>query len=94
MVIIWLLKSYISCPTVPQIQTQKVKNLNKKILTLFIIILILTFGLNCVSAEEVLNENEIKIKTASEEKTRIGETVKSNENGHYNITFNDGYSRY
>lgn len=70
------------------------KNLNKKILTLFIIILISTCGLNCVSAEEVLNESEIKIKTASEEKTRIGETVKSNENGHYNITFNDGYSGY
>ena len=48
--------------------------------------------------EEVVSqrnvEEEKESKTDEEEKSRIGETVKSKENGHFNITFDDGYNGY
>lgn len=48
--------------------------------------------LTCVSAQ---NETEIISATNEEEiESRIEEEVKSTENGHFNITFDDGYSGY
>ena len=48
--------------------------------------------------EEVVSQRNVEegkeSKTDEEEKSRIGETVKSKENGHFNITFDDGYNGY
>ena len=88
--------------------------MKKRIITIFTIFLLITSGVNFVSAEnitedEVANTNtaqqedfvsqrnveeEKESKTDEEEKNRIGETVKSKENGHFNITFEDGYNGY
>ena len=90
------------------------KNLKKRLITIFTIFLLITSGVNFVSAENI-TENEVadtntaqqekivsqrnveeekESKTDEEEKNRIGETVKSKENGHFNITFEDGYNGY
>ena len=90
------------------------KNLKKRIITIFTIFLLITSGANFVSAENITEdavadtktaqqeevvsqrnvEEEKESKTDEEEKSRIGETVKSKENGHFNITFDDGYNGY
>ena len=90
------------------------KNLKKRIITIFTIFLLITSGANFVSAENITEdavadtktaqqeeivsqrnvEEEKESKTDEEEKSRIGETVKSKENGHFNITFEDGYNGY
>ena len=86
------------------------KNLKKRLITIFTIFLLITSGVNFVSAEnitedEVANTNTVQqedfvsqrnveeekeSKTNEEENGRIGEIVKSKENGHFNITFEDG----
>ncbi|MDO5859982.1 hypothetical protein, partial [Methanobrevibacter sp.] len=48
---------------------------------------------------ETINENQANQKSENESsedetKSRVGEKVKSNEKGHYNITFDDGYNGY
>ena len=88
--------------------------MKKRIITIFTIFLLITSGVNFVSAEnitedEVANTNtaqqedfisqrnleeEKESKTDEEENSRIGESVKSKENGHFNITFEDGYNGY
>ena len=88
--------------------------MKKRLITIFTIFLLITSGVNFVSAENI-TENEVadtntaqqekivsqrnveeekESKTDEEEKNRIGETVKSKENGHFNITFEDGYNGY
>ena len=88
--------------------------MKKRIITIFTIFLLITSGVNFVSAENITEdavadtntaqqekivsqrnvEEEKESKTDEEEKNRIGETVKSKENGHFNITFEDGYNGY
>ena len=88
--------------------------MKKRLITIFTIFLLITSGVNFVSAEnitedEVANTNtaqqedfvsqrnveeEKESKTNEEENSRIGESVKSKENGHFNITFEDGYNGY
>ena len=88
--------------------------MKKRIITIFTIFLLITSGVNFVSAENITEdavadtktaqqeevvsqrnvEEEKESKTDEEEKSRIGETVKSKENGHFNITFDDGYNGY
>ena len=88
--------------------------MKKRLITIFTIFLLITSGVNFVSAEnitedEVANTNtaqqedfvsqrnveeEKESKTNEEENSRIGEIVKSKENGHFNITFEDGYNGY
>ena len=88
--------------------------MKKRLITIFTIFLLITSGVNFVSAENI-TENEVadtntaqqekivsqrnveeekESKTDEKEKSRIGETVKSKENGHFNITFEDGYNGY
>lgn len=88
------------------IQPKEVKNLRKSLLTLFAIFLIITSGVNFVSAQNITEEivtnyttnkqNEILAESNAEQenKNRIGESVKSQENGHFNISFDDGYNGY
>ena len=87
------------------IQRKEVKNLKKTIITIFTIFLIITSGVNFVSAENsteeavkntgtAQQEETIPQRNAEEEKSRVGESVKSKENGHFNITFEDGYNGY
>ena len=79
--------------------------MKKSIITIFTIFLIITSGVNFVSAENnteetvrntgTLQQEEIPSqRNVEEEKSRIGESVKSKENGHFNITFEDGYNGY
>lgn len=70
---------------------KEVKNLKKLILTILIIFLTVTAGLSIVSAQ---NETDEYLRTVSEESERIGQEVKSKENGHVNISFDDGYNGY
>ena len=58
----------------------------------------MTIGLNCVSAENntlimssEVEEDELKIKN---EEDRTGDLVGASEDGHYNISFDDGYNGY
>ena len=95
------------------IQSKEVKNLKNRIITILTILLLITSGVNFVSAENITEETVANTNTAQEEvvsqrnveeekesktdekeKSRIGETVKSKENGHFNITFEDGYNGY
>lgn len=88
------------------IQPKEVKNLRKSLLTLFAIFLIITSGVNFVSAQNIAEEivtnyttnkqNEILAESNAEQenKNRIGESVKSQENGHFNISFDDEYNGY
>lgn len=68
--------------------------------TILIIFLLISSGLNLVSAETEDNctmmmsaqeEEELKIRTEEE---RTGEIVSASEDGHYNISFDDGYNGY
>ena len=79
--------------------------MKKTIITIFTIFLIITSGVNFVSAENsteeavkntgtAQQEETIPQRNAEEEKSRVGESVKSKENGHFNITFEDGYNGY
>ena len=83
--------------------------MKKHLITIFTIFLIITSGVNFVSAQNITEEtitntilpqeNEANTESnieesESENKRRIGETVKSQENGHFNITFDDGYNGY
>ena len=79
--------------------------MKKSIITIFTIFLIITSGVNFVSAENnteetvrntgTVQQEEIPSqRNVEEEKSRIGESVKSKENGHFNITFEDGYNGY
>ena len=79
--------------------------MKKSIITIFTIFLIITSGVNFVSAENsteetvrntgtVQQEEILSQRNVEEEKSRIGESVKSKENGHFNITFEDGYNGY
>ena len=74
--------------------------MKKLILTLFIIFLTTTSGLNVVSAEnetlastdnENEKENQLKIKS---ENSHDSEIVSANEGGNFNISFNNGYNGY
>ena len=73
------------------------KILKNKIFTLIIILLTITSTLNIVSAQE---EGNITIASSSEEEKlkseedRTGDLVSASEDGHFNISFNDGYSGY
>lgn len=101
-----LLKVFIWPLTMQLIQPKEVKNLRKSLLTLFAIFLIITSGVNFVSAQNITEEivtnyttnkqNEILAESNAEQenKNRIGESVKSQENGHFNISFDDGYNGY
>ena len=69
------------------------------IINLFIIILILTSGLNVISAEnetsDIINseneeENQMNIKSNDHE----SKIVSASEEGNFNISFNDGYNGY
>lgn len=59
----------------------------------------MTSGLNAASAENELNstlaasleEENLKVKS---EEDRTGELVSANEDGHFNISFDDGYNGY
>lgn len=59
----------------------------------------MTSGLNAASAENELNDTlaasleEENLKVKSEE-DRTGELVSANEDGHFNISFDDGYNGY
>ena len=79
--------------------------MKKSIITIFTIFLIITSGVNFVSAENsteetvrntgtVQQEEILSQRNVEEEKSRIGESVKSKEDGHFNITFEDGYNGY
>ena len=87
--------------------------MKKRLITIFTIFLLITSGVNFVSAENITEETvantntaqeevvsqrnveeEKESKTNEEENSRIGEIVKSKENGHFNITFEDGYNGY
>ena len=86
------------------------KNLKKRIITIFTIFLLITSGVNFVSAENITEDAVADTNTAQQEKIvsqrnveeekesktdeEEGETVKSKENGHFNITFEDGYNGY
>ena len=81
------------------------KNLKKRLITIFTIFLLITSGVNFVSAENITEDEVANTNTAQqedfvsqrnveEENSRIGESVKSKENGHFNITFEDGYNGY
>ena len=85
---------------------EKMKN---KIILLLITLLTITAGLNIVSAENEteeylrqINESESEIyeenlRVSDDETThenRLGEEVKAAENGHFNISFDDGYNGY
>ena len=58
------------------------------IINLFIIILILTSGLNVISAE---NETSDIINSENDHESKI---VSASEEGNFNISFNDGYNGY
>ena len=79
--------------------------MKKRIITIFTIFLLITSGVNFVSAENITEDAVADTNTAQQEKivsqrnveeenSRIGESVKSKENGHFNITFEDGYNGY
>ena len=86
---------------------EKMKN---KIILILITLLTITAGLNIVSAEneteeylKQINESESKIdeenlRVSDDDETphenRLGEEVKAAENGHFNISFDDGYNGY
>ena len=68
--------------------------------TILIMFLLISSGLSAVSGETDTNdtmilstekESELKIKSEEE---RTGELVSASEDGHYNISFDDGYNGY
>ena len=71
--------------------------MKNKILTLIIILLTITSTLNIVSAKDegnmtIINSSqEEKLKS---EEDRTGDLVSASEDGHFNISFNDGYNGY
>lgn len=67
--------------------------MKKIILTLLITFLTVTSGLNLVSAE---NETNITLAEGEEERLKIknDDTVSASEDGHFNISFDDGYNGY
>nr|WP_295001278.1 hypothetical protein [uncultured Methanobrevibacter sp.] len=73
--------------------------MKKPILTLLLIILTISSGLDIISAESdknntltaTLEEENLKIKS---EEDRTGEIVSASEDGHFNISFDDGYNGY
>lgn len=73
--------------------------MKKRIFTLFIIFLTITSGVNLVSAQNETEEEIRLINSSSEdevksESERICETVKANDNGYLNISFEDEYNGY
>ena len=86
----------------PVIQRRKeVKNLKTSLITIFIIFLAITTSVNFVSAQNESGELISTINNSEEEfienevkKRKIGTEVKSQENGNYNITLDNGYNGY
>ena len=86
----------------PVIQRRKeVKNLKISLITIFIIFLAITTSVNFVSAQNESGELISTINNSEEEfienevkKRKIGTEVKSQENGNYNITLDNGYNGY
>ena len=77
--------------------------MKKLIITALTIFLIITSGLNFVSAEFTTEENmtntsngneSLRISESESEKNRTGEEVRATQRGNYNITFDDGYNGY
>lgn len=65
--------------------------MKNKLIALLIIFITVSSGASFVSAQ---NETEIITTNSTEEEERIGESVKSNEDGYLNISFDDGYNGY
>lgn len=74
--------------------------MNKKYITLFILCLTITQGINFVYAKnESVESNKLINSQLSEgevkdESKRIGENVTTSDNGYLNISFNDSYNGY
>lgn len=71
--------------------------MKNKLYTLIIILLTITSSLNIISAQEEGNitvmssYDEEKLKS---EENRTGDVVSASEDGHFNISFDDGYNGY
>lgn len=77
--------------------------MKKRILTALTIFLVISAGLNFVTAQNVTNETntaetepimETRSVEESETKNRIGENVTSLHSGYYNVAFDDGYNGF
>lgn len=71
--------------------------MKNKILTLIIILLTITSTLNIVSAKDEGNmtiTNSYEEEKLKSEEDRTGDLVSASEDGHFNISFNDGYNGY
>ena len=74
--------------------------MNKKYITLIILCLTITPGINIVSAEnesvesnKIIN-SQVNEEDVKDESKRIGENVTTSDNGYLNISFNDSYNGY